>query len=255
MFVKDCIAIVTGGASGLGEACVRDLIAHGAKVSIFDIQSDRAENLIKELRPHATYTGVDVTNEASVISGLKKTIEEFGRFNVVINCAGIGTPRKIFSKKGPHPLDLFNKIIQINLVGSFNVIRLAIGLMIQNNVNQAYERGVIINTTSIAAFDGPMGQAAYCASKAAIVGMTLPLARECAKYKIRVMAIAPGMFDTPMFSDLSAERQLELTGTVPFPARLGCPAEFADLVHHIIENMYLNGEVIRLDGGIRLAGK
>lgn len=255
MLVKDCIAIVAGGASGLGEACVRDLVAHGAKVSIFDIQANRAEKLVTELKHYVTFTNVDVTSEASVISGLKKTREAFGGFNVVINCAGSGTPRKVFSKKGPHPIDLFNRIIQINLVGSFNMIRLAIGQMIQNNVNQKCEKGVIINTTSITAFDGPMGQVAYCASKAAIAGITLPLAREFAEYGIRVMAIAPGMFDTPMFADLSEDRRIALTRTVPFPARLGYPEEFAALVHHIIENVYLNGEVIRLDGGIRLAGK
>jgi len=255
MLIKDSIAIVTGGASGLGEACVRDLAANDAKVTIFDIQADRAERLAVELGANVAFTVVDVTSEKSVISALKKARDSFGNINVVINCAGTGTPRKIFSKKGPHPMDLFNKILQINLAGSFNVISLAIEQMAQNNANQAGEKGVIINTSSVAAFDGPMGEIAYCASKAALVGMTLPLARECSEYGIRVMTIAPGVFNTPMFGDLSEERRMGLARTVPFPVRLGYPDEFAALAHHIIENTYLNGEVIRLDGGIRLAGK
>jgi 3-hydroxyacyl-CoA dehydrogenase/3-hydroxy-2-methylbutyryl-CoA dehydrogenase len=252
MVVKDSVAIVTGGASGLGEACIRNLATGGAKVVIFDIQKEQAEKLVAELGEKAIFVNVDVTNEASVINGIKKTIDFFGSINIAINCAGIGPPTKVLTKTGPHPMDLFNRIVQINLMGTFNVIRFAVEQMVKN---AGLEKGVIINTASVAAFDGQIGQAAYSASKAAVCGMTLPIARECAAYGIRVMTIAPGIFETPLLNGLQNNVLDSLRKMVPFPSRLGKPQEFASLCRHIIENQYLNGEVIRLDGAIRMAAK
>jgi len=196
-----------------------------------------------------------VTNEESVQNAIKKTLDAFGKVNVVINCAGVGDPAKALSKKGPMPLSLFNRVVQINLVGTFNVIRLALEQMVKNEPNEEGEKGVIINTASAAAFDGQIGQAAYAASKGGVVAMTLPIARELSRSGIRVMTIAPGIMETPMLLGLPAEVQDSLGKMVPFPPRLGRPAEFAALVEHIFSNQYLNGEVIRLDGGIRMAAK
>ncbi len=255
MRVQDSIAMVTGGASGLGEACVRMLVANGGKASILDLQDDRAEKLVSELGSNVIFARTDVTNEESVQNAIKKTLDAFGKVNVVINCAGVGDPAKALSKKGPMPLSLFNRVVQINLVGTFNVIRLALEQMVKNEPNEDGEKGVIINTASAAAFDGQIGQPAYSASKAGVVGMTLPLARECAEYGIRVMTIAPGLFDTPMLAGLPAAAREALGKMVPFPPRLGRPSEYAELCRHIIENPMLNGEVIRLDGAIRMAPK
>jgi 3-hydroxyacyl-CoA dehydrogenase/3-hydroxy-2-methylbutyryl-CoA dehydrogenase len=255
MVVKDSVAIVTGGASGLGEACIRNLATGGAKVVIFDIQKEQAEKLVAELGEKAIFVNVDVTNEASVINGIKKTIDFFGAINIAINCAGSGVPIKVLTKTGPHPMDVFNRIVRLNLMGTFNVIRLAIEQMVKNNVNYESDKGVIINTASVAAFDGQIGMAAYSASKAAVCGMTLPIARECAAYGIRMMTIAPGTFETPHFNALPDNVRDSLRKMVPFPSRLGKPQEFASLCRHIIENQYLNGEVIRLDGAIRMAAK
>lgn len=256
MKVSEAVAIITGGASGLGRACVRNLVAGGGKAVIFDLQADLGERLVQEIGDDVLFSRVDVTNTESIAAGIKKAVEKFGKINVAVNCAGTGSPTRVLSKKGPHPLETFNRIIQINLVGTFDVIRLAVEQMSQNTPADSGEKGVIINTSSIAAFDGQIGQAAYSASKAALVGLTLPIARECADYGIRVMTIAPGIFDTPLLeSNIKDEVRITLNKMVPFPARMGDPAEFASLVRQIIENQYLNGEVIRLDGALRMAAK
>jgi len=255
MKIKDCKAIVTGGASGLGEACIRNLVKGGAKAVILDLDQARGEKLASELGNNAIFAKTDVTSEESVQSAIQKAMGSFGGINVVINCAGIGDPGKMLSKKGPMPLATFNRMIQINLVGTFNVARLAVAQMVNNKPNEDGEKGVIINTASAAAFDGQIGQPAYAASKAGVVGMTLPLARECAEYGIRVMTIAPGLFNTPMLAILPEAARDALGKMVPFPSRLGKPDEYAALAMHIIENPMLNGEVIRLDGAIRMAAK
>jgi 3-hydroxyacyl-CoA dehydrogenase/3-hydroxy-2-methylbutyryl-CoA dehydrogenase len=255
MELKECKAIITGGASGLGEACVRTIAAGGGKAAILDLQADRAEKLIAELGSQVIFASTDVTSDESVQAAIAKALEAFGGINVVINCAGVGDPSKVLSKKGPMPLSFFNRVIQINLVGTFNVIRLAVEQMVKNVPNEGGEKGVIINTASVAAFDGQIGQPAYSASKAGVVGMTLPLARECSDYGVRVMTIAPGLFNTPMLSILPKEAREALGKMVPFPSRLGDPMEFAMLCRHIIENPMLNGEVIRLDGAIRMAAR
>jgi NAD(P)-dependent dehydrogenase (short-subunit alcohol dehydrogenase family) len=247
--------MVTGGASGLGEACVRSIVAGGGRAVILDMQADRAGKLIAELGANVAFANTDVTNEESVQGAVRKTLDAFGKINVVINCAGVGDPAKLLSKKGPMPLSFFNRVVQINLVGTFNVIRLAAEQMVKNAAGADGEKGVIINTASAAAFDGQVGQPAYSASKAGVVGMTLPLARECADYGIRVMTIAPGLFNTPMLAILPEAAREALGKMVPFPQRLGEPMEFAMLCRHIIENPMLNGEVIRLDGAIRMAAK
>ena len=255
MKVKDCIAIITGGASGLGEACVRNVIAGGGRAAIFDLQADRAEQIVSEMGSSVIFANTDITSEESVQNAVAKTMAAFGGINVLINCAGVGDPAKLLSKRGPMPLTLFNRVMQINLVGTFNVIRLAVEQMVKNVPNEDGEKGVIINTASVAAFDGQVGQPAYSASKAGVVGMTLPLARECAEYGIRVMTIAPGLFNTPMLSILPEAAREALGKMIPFPSRLGNPLEYAKLTEHIIENPMLSGEVIRLDGAIRMAAK
>ena len=255
MQVKDCIAVVTGGASGLGEATVRNLASGGGRVAIFDIQADRGEALAKELGDNVIFANTDITSEESTQAGIKKAVDAFGGINVAVNCAGVGFAEKILSKKGPMSLDNFNKVLQINLAGTVNVIRLAVEQMVKNTPNEEGEKGVIVNTASAAAFDGQIGQPAYSASKAGVVGMTLPIARECAAYGVRVMTIAPGIFDTPMLALLPENAREALGKMVPFPQRLGRPSEYAKLVQHIIENTMLNGEVIRLDGAIRMAAK
>jgi len=253
--VSDCIAVVTGGASGLGEACVRELAGAGAKAAVFDLDAQRGEALAAELGKRVIFCRADVTGDESVREAIGRTVEAFGGLNVVINCAGIGVACKALTKKGPMPLAEFNRVVQINLVGTFNVIRLALEQMVRNTPDAEGGRGVIINTASAAAFDGQIGQPAYSASKAGVVGMTLPLARECAEYGIRVMTIAPGLFDTPMLALLPEAVRAALGNMVPFPRRLGRPGEYAMLARHIIENPMLNGEVIRLDGAIRMAAK
>ena len=255
MKIEHCIAIITGGASGLGEACVRAIVAGGGKAAIFDLQAGRAGKLISELGSSVIFANTDVTSDESVQAAISKTVTAFGGINAAINCAGVGDPAKLLSKKGPMPLSFFNRVVQINLVGTFNVIRLAVEQMVKNTPNEDGEKGVIVNTASVAAFDGQIGQPAYSASKAGVVGMTLPLARECANYGVRVMTIAPGLFDTPMLASLPEEARDALGKMAPFPQRLGKPSEYAGLVQHIIENPMLNGEVIRLDGAIRLAAK
>jgi 3-hydroxyacyl-CoA dehydrogenase/3-hydroxy-2-methylbutyryl-CoA dehydrogenase len=253
--VQETVAMVTGGASGLGEACVRMITAGGGKAAILDMQAERGEELAAELGQKVIFANTDVTKEESVQAAVRKTLDAFGKINGVINCAGVGDPAKLLSKKGPMALSFFNRVVQINLVGTFNVIRLAVEQMVKNTPGPDGEKGVVINTASAAAFDGQVGQPAYSASKAGVVGMTLPLARECADYGIRVMTIAPGLFNTPMLAILPEAAREALGKMVPFPARLGHPSEFADLCRHIIENPMLNGEVIRLDGAIRMAAK
>lgn len=255
MNVQGSTVVVTGGASGLGEACVRNLLSGGAKIAIFDFAAERGEKMAAELGKDVIFAKTDVTDEAAVQGAIYKTMEAFGAINIAINCAGGATPMKVLSKKGPMPLAAFNRTIQINLVGTFNVIRLVVEQMVKNAPDADGEKGVIINTASVAAFDGQIGQADYSASKGGIVAMTLPIARECADYGIRVMTIAPGLFDTPLLHSLPEAARESLGKMVPFPQRLGKPAEFASLVRHIIENRMLNGEVIRLDGAIRMAAR
>ena len=255
MIVKNSVAVVTGGASGLGEACVRNLNKLGAKIAIFDFVAERGEKIAAELGKDVIFAHTDVADDAGVQVAIKKTIDAFGAIHIAINCAGGAAPMKVLSRKGPMPLAAFNRTIQINLVGTFNVIRLAIEQMVKNEPQEDGEKGVIINTASVAAFDGQIGQADYSASKGGIVGMTLPIARECAEYGIRVMTIAPGLFNTPLLQGLPEAARESLGKMVPFPQRLGYPQEYAQLVQHIIENRMLNGEVIRLDGAIRMAAK
>ena len=255
MIVKNSVAVVTGGASGLGEACVRNLNKLGAKVAIFDFVAERGEKIAAELGKDVIFAHTDVADDAGVQAAIKKTMDAFGAIHIAINCAGGAAPMKVLSRKRPMPLAAFNRTIQINLVGTFNVIRLALEQMVKNEPQEDGEKGVIINTASVAAFDGQIGQADYSASKGGIVGMTLPIARECAEYGIRVMTIAPGLFNTPLLQGLPEAARESLGKMVPFPQRLGYPQEYAQLVQHIIENRMLNGEVIRLDGAIRMAAK
>ncbi len=253
MNIKDCRAIVTGGASGLGSACVAKLVEQGGRAAIVDLDTARGEKLAARSQGRLIFAKADVTNEEDVLNAIQRAVETFGSINTVVNCAGVGDPGKVLSKKAPLPLAAFERVIRINLVGTFNVIRLGVARMAENALNEEGERGVIINTASVAAFDGQIGQPAYSASKAAIAGMTLPIARECAAYAIRVMTIAPGIFDTPLLASLPEAARDALGKMVPFPSRLGRPDEFAALAAHIIENSMLNGEVIRLDGALRMA--
>jgi NAD(P)-dependent dehydrogenase (short-subunit alcohol dehydrogenase family) len=255
MEIQNCVAIVTGGASGLGEACVRNLVTNGAKVSIFDFAEERARKICSELGAAMLFCNTDVTDEKTVKTAVDQTTDSFGKIDLAINCAGVGTPAKVIGKEGPMSMDQFNKVLQINLVGTMHVIRLAAEKMLKNTPNEDGERGVIINTASIAAFEGQIGQAAYSASKAGVVGMTLPIAREFADYGIRVVTIAPGIFETPMLAGLPEKAREALYKMVPFPSRLGKPSEFALLVKQIIENPMLNACTIRLDAALRMAGK
>lgn len=253
MQLQNKVIFVTGGASGLGEACVRLMVQSGAKAVIIDLNSEAGESLAKELGSAALFLKANVTTEADVQAAIKAAVERFGGLHGVINCAGIGVAEKVLGKNGPSSLESFSKVISVNLIGTYNVIRLATAVMAENQPNAGGERGVIINTASVAAFDGQIGQAAYSASKGGIVGMTLPIARELARYGIRVMTIAPGIFDTPLLGGLPEPARISLGQQVPFPPRLGRPDEYAALAKHIIENEMLNGEVIRLDGAIRMA--
>ncbi|OIK11603.1 3-hydroxyacyl-CoA dehydrogenase [Bacillus sp. MUM 13] len=255
MEIAGCSALVTGGASGLGEAAVRKIVEKGGKAAILDLSIEKGERLQKELGDAVFFIETDVTNEQKVTAAIGAAIDKFSSFQAVINCAGIAIGQKTVGKRGAHNLADFSKVIEINLIGTFNVIRLAAEKMIHNEENKWGERGVIINTASAAAFEGQIGQAAYSASKGGIVSMTLPIARELAPYGIRVMSIAPGLFSTPMFDGLPEEARTALGKTVPFPKRLGMPAEFAKLAESIIENPMLNGETIRLDGAIRMQPK
>jgi len=242
-------AIVTGGASGLGRATATKLAAGGAKVVIVDLPNSDGEAVAKEIG--GVFAPGDVTSEADLAAAVA-TAKGLGPLRVLVNCAGIGTAIRTVTKSGPHPLDFFQKVIEVNLIGTFNAIRLAAAEMVTTDEVDG-ERGVIVNTASAAAYDGQIGQAAYSASKGGIVGMTLPIARDLASLKVRVMTIAPGLFETPLLGMLPQEARDALGAQVPHPARLGQPPEFAALVAHIVENPMLNGEVIRLDGAIRMA--
>lgn len=252
MDVKGAVAAVTGGASGLGEATVRRLVAGGARVAILDLACEAGERLARELGPGVLFLETDVTDEDGTARALGRTVEAFGALHIAVNCAGIGTAERVLGKKGPMPLENFVRVIRVNLVGTFNVIRLAAEKMAQNEPNADGERGVIINTASVAAFEGQVGQAAYSASKGGVVSMTLPIARELAAFGIRVVTVAPGIFDTPMFGSLPDNVREGLGKMVPFPSRLGRPEEFALLVEAIVANPMLNGTTIRLDGGLRM---
>lgn len=243
-------AIVTGGASGLGEATARYFAAQGAQVTLLDRDADRGPQVAAEIGGHFAHT--DVTDEASVQDAIDLAIKQMGGITVAVNCAGIALGIKTVGRDGPHPLPAFQKTIDINLVGSFNVARLAAAAMADNPPEPDGARGVIVNTASIAAFDGQKGQAAYAASKGGIVGMTLPMARDLAASGVRVMTIAPGIFKTPMLAGLPDDVQATLAADVPNPARLGDPEEYARLAGFIVEMGYLNGEVIRLDGALRM---
>lgn len=255
MEIKNHVFLITGGASGLGAATAHTLVRQGGKVLIADCDTAGGAKLATELGRVACFAETDVTREDSVQAALDTASKTFGNLRGVINCAGIGSPEKVLSDEGPHSLARFEKVIQVNLIGTFNVTRLAAALMARQEPLASGERGVIVNTASVAAFEGQIGQASYAASKGGIVSMTLPIARELAKHGIRVMAIAPGIFDTPMLAGLKEEVRQSLGKQVPFPARLGRPDEFGELVKHIIENEMLNGAVIRLDGAIRMAAR
>ncbi|MES0860991.1 3-hydroxyacyl-CoA dehydrogenase [Ruegeria sp. SCPT10] len=250
MNLSNTAAIVTGGASGLGEATARHFADQGAQVTILDRDQDRGVQVAREIGGHFAQT--DVTEESSVSAAIATAMEKMGRINAAVNCAGIAYGIKTVGRDGPHPLDAFQRTIDINLVGTFNVSRLAAAEMAKNEPEPDGARGVIINTASIAAFDGQKGQAAYAASKGGVVGMTLPMARDLASSGIRVMAIAPGIFMTPMLAGLPEEVQQQLAADVPNPARLGDPKEYARLAGFIVEMGYLNGEVIRIDGALRM---
>jgi NAD(P)-dependent dehydrogenase (short-subunit alcohol dehydrogenase family) len=248
------VFFVTGGASGLGEATVRLLVESGARVVVADVNEARGAELAQQLGNSTRFARVDVADESSVQKGLA-VAAGLGTLRGVVNAAGIVLAERVLGRGGVHPLDAFSRVIQVNLTGTFNVIRLASAIMSASEPTSSGERGVIVNTASVSAFDGQIGQAAYSASKGGVVSMTLPVARELARFGIRVMTIAPGIFDTPLMSSLPQAARDSLATQVPFPPRLGKPAEYAALVRHIIENEMLNGEVIRLDGAIRMAPK
>ena len=255
MEIKGSVAVVTGGASGLGEATVRNYVEGGGLVSILDLQEEKGQVLASELGDSAIFCSANVTDEQSVQSAIDKTLEAFGAVQIAVNCAGVGDAAKVLGKGGPISMDDFNRVVQINLIGTMNVIRLAAEKMVANAPNEEGEKGVVINTASVAAYDGQIGQASYSASKAAIIGMTLPIAREFAAYGLRIVTIAPGLFETPLLMALPEKVKDALGKMVPFPNRLGKPSEFALLARQIVENPMLNGETIRLDGAIRMAAK
>jgi len=247
--------LVTGGASGLGGATVDMVVQAGGNAVILDVNEATGNALASRLGGRVRFVKTDVTSEADVQRAVDTAVQSFGGVHGAVNAAGIGVAERVLGKEGPQPLANFTRVIHINLIGTFNVIRLAAASMSKNEPNEAGERGVIVNTASVAAFDGQIGQAAYSASKGGIVGMTLPIAREFARVGVRVMTIAPGTFDTPLLAGLPEAARQSLAQQVPFPSRLGRPAEYAALVRHIFENEMLNGEVIRLDGAIRMAPK
>jgi NAD(P)-dependent dehydrogenase (short-subunit alcohol dehydrogenase family) len=251
--VGESTFFITGGGSGLGAATARLLAENGAHVALADVDEEAGEQMASQIGSGAEFVRTDVTDEESVQDALGSVVENFDSLDGVVNCAGIGPAARVVGKKGVHDLGLFTKTVEINLVGTFNVIRLAAVRMAENEPDDEGERGVIINTASVAAFDGQIGQAAYAASKGGVVALTLPVARELASSGIRVVTIAPGIFETPMLAALPEDAKESLGKQVPFPPRLGRPEEYAALAKHIVENQMLNGEVIRLDGAIRMA--
>jgi NAD(P)-dependent dehydrogenase (short-subunit alcohol dehydrogenase family) len=254
MKIENTVFLIAGGGSGLGAATARRLVADGAKVVIADV-NDAGGWVAQQFGANARFVRTDVTDEAQVQAAVDLAYTAFGGLHGVVNCAGIAPGERVVGKNGPHALSSFERAVRINLVGTFNVIRLAAARMSAGPALPSGERGVIVNTSSVASFEGQIGQAAYAASKAGVNGMTLPIARELARFGIRVVTIAPGIFDTPMLQGMSEEIRASLGAQVPFPPRLGKPEEFAALVAHIVENEVLNGEVIRLDGAIRMAPK
>ena len=255
MQIKDSVFLIPGGASGLGAATARHLVAAGGKVVIADLNQQDGEKFAASLGGHARFVVADVTDEAQVQQAVDAAVTAFGALHGLINCAGVAPAERVLGRDGPHRLETFSRVIGVNLIGSFNALRLAANAMTGNPPTADGERGVIINTASVAAFEGQIGQAAYSASKGGIVAMALPVARELARFGIRVMTIAPGIFDTPMLQGMSAEIRASLGAQVPFPSRLGQPEEYARLAAFIIENPMLNAEVIRLDGALRMAPK
>jgi NAD(P)-dependent dehydrogenase (short-subunit alcohol dehydrogenase family) len=250
--LRDGTFLVSGGGSGLGAATARALAESGANVVIADIREEAGESVAAEIGGRAEFVRTDVTDEESVREAVEAAGRAFGGLRGAVNCAGIGTAARVLGRKGPHPLNLFAETVRVNLVGTFNVIRLAGARISEEEPRGDGERGVIVDTASVAAFEGQIGQAAYAASKGGIVSMTLPIAREFARFGIRIVTVAPGLFETPMAAGLPDEARESLERQVPFPPRLGRPEEYAALVKHIIENRMINGETIRLDGGIRM---
>ncbi|NNE45311.1 MAG: 3-hydroxyacyl-CoA dehydrogenase [Rhodothermales bacterium] len=255
MQISEKTFLVTGGSSGLGAATADMIVSHGGNVVLADVKVDEGRQKAASLGKKAVFIETDVTSEESVLAAVAKADDAFGGLHGAVNCAGILIGRRTIGRKGPHDLESFSRTITVNLVGTFNVIRLVAARLQENTPTDEGERGVIINTASVAAFDGQIGQAAYSASKGGVVGMTLPIARDLSRAGIRVMTIAPGIFETPMVAGMTDEVRASLGEQVPFPSRLGRPSEYAALAGHIIENVMLNGEVIRLDGAIRMAPK
>ncbi|MBA4243582.1 MAG: 3-hydroxyacyl-CoA dehydrogenase [Pseudomonas sp.] len=255
MRIEDSVFLITGGGSGLGLAAARQLMGQGGKVLLLDINAEAGQRAAAELGEGARFVQADITREEDGRAALAQALEAFGAVHGLVNCAGIAPAEKVLGRSGVHGLDSFRRTVEVNLIGSFNLLRLAAEAMAQNPPNAEGERGVIVNTASVAAFDGQIGQAAYAASKGGVAAMTLPAARELARSGIRVMCIAPGIFETPMMAGMPQEVRDSLAAGVPFPPRLGRPEEYAALVRHIVENPMLNGEVIRLDGALRMAAK
>lgn len=255
MNISSSVFVVTGGGSGLGLATARMVVEAGGSVVLVDVNEDAGQAATAELGDRARFVRADVADEVQGRAAIAEAIDVFGGIHGLVNCAGVAPAEKVVGREGPHRLESFMRIVNINLVGSFNMLRLAAEAMTRNTPNALGERGVIVSTASVAAFDGQVGQAAYAASKGGVVAMTLPVARELSRFGIRVMTIAPGIMETPMLLGMPQEVQDALGQMVPFPSRLGKPAEYAGLVRHIAENTYLNGEVIRLDGAIRMAAK
>ena len=253
MQIKNRVFIVTGGGSGLGAAVARTLVANGAQVVVADINRASGEAIAVELGDNLRFAPTDVTSEADGKAAVQLALDSFGHLHGLVNCAGVAPGEKVLGREGPHRLESFARAVSINLIGTFNMVRLAADAIVKEMPGEDGERGVIVNTASIAAYDGQIGQAAYAASKGGVLALTLPIARELARYGVRVVTIAPGIFETPMMADMPQDVQDSLGKSVPFPSRLGRPPEYAALVQHICENTMLNGEVIRLDGALRMA--
>jgi 3-hydroxyacyl-CoA dehydrogenase/3-hydroxy-2-methylbutyryl-CoA dehydrogenase len=253
MQIENSVAIVTGGASGLGQGAVEMIVARGGRAGIFDVDEKRGQALAEKLSGRAVFAKVDVTDEASVAAGIAAVKAAFGRIDICVNCAGIpGLLGRTVSKKGPYPLDAFAKVININLIGTFNVARLAAAEMLKNEPNaDTGERGVIINTSSLAGIEGQQGQVAYAASKAGVLGLTLPMTRDLSQFGVRVLAVAPGLFETPMGAGAPQEIKDMLIATLEFPKRMGQPSEFGELIGFLVQSSYMNGELIRMDAGTR----